>query len=298
MGKEYIVLNVVGGIGKNIMTTAVIKPLKEKYPELKIIVVASWPEVFMYSPYIHRVFKLGTTPYFYQDYIEGGKSLIMAQDPYMTNSYINGQKHFIECLFDLCDLEYNGEMPSLNINYSFVESAFSNFKRERKLLLIHSNGGGVDEKRVRYSWARDIPRFFVQNIVDHYKNDYNILQICKSEDQVVEGASPILPGKMSFLEMLCIAKVSDKRLLIDSCVQHACAAWNLPSTVIWNATASHMLGYEMHDNIYPTAPSIENHKLPNSFLQSYSIWGSPLECPYITNDIYDFDRVTGSINNQ
>lgn len=299
MNKEYIVLNVSGGIGKNIMSTAVLEPLKKKFPDLKIIVVASWPEIFMYSPHVHKVYRLGTTPYFYQDYIEKGNSLVMAQDPYLTNSYINRDKHFIECLFDLCDLEYNGELPNLDVNFSFLESAFSNFKRaDKKLMLIQSNGGGTEDKKLSYSWARDIPKFITQEVVNKYKNDYNIVQICKLENQVVDGVTAVLPGKLSYMDMICIAKVSDKRLLIDSCVQHACAAWNLPSTVLWNATSKKLLGYEIHTNIEPKISKIKSHKLPNSYLHPYEIWGAPLECPYTTNDLYDIDEILNSLEKQ
>ncbi len=299
MNKEYIVLHITGGIGKNIMSTSVLEPLKKKYPSLKIIVVASWPEIFMYSPYVHKVFRLGTTPYFYQDYIERGNSLVMAQDPYLSNSYINREKHFIECLFDLCDLEYNGEQPKLNINFSFLQKAFTNFKRaDKKLLLIQSNGGGLEDKKSNYSWARDIPKFIIQQVVDKYSPEYNVLQICKTKDHVVKGATPILPENLSYMDMLCVAKVSDKRLLIDSCVQHACAAWNLPSTVLWNATSKESLGYDIHYNIEPKIAKITSHKLPNSYLHPYEIWGAPLECPYTTNELYDIDEILDSLEKQ
>jgi hypothetical protein len=52
-------------------------------------------------------------------------------------------------------------------------------------------------------------------------------------------------------EFFIILLKSEKRLLIDSCLQHAAAAFNLPSTVCWVGTSPEVFGYEIHKNILP-----------------------------------------------
>ena len=56
---KYVIFIVEGGAGKNIMATIPLHGLKLKYPDKKIIVVASWPDVFRYNRqcYISDVFK-------------------------------------------------------------------------------------------------------------------------------------------------------------------------------------------------------------------------------------------------
>ena len=55
---------------------------------------------------------------------------------------------------------------------------------------------------------------------------------------------------MSNFELFSLVRASAKRVLIDSCLQHAAAAYKLPSTVLWIGTHPEMFGYSMHTNMY------------------------------------------------
>jgi uncharacterized phage-like protein YoqJ len=70
MEEKYIVWHIEGGLGKNVAGTALLTSLQQKYPDRKIIVVASYPEIFLNHPDAHRVYKMGSTQYFYDDYIK------------------------------------------------------------------------------------------------------------------------------------------------------------------------------------------------------------------------------------
>ena len=50
--EKYVIWHIQGGLGKNVAATALIKDLKEKYPDRKLIMVVSWPEIFLNNPYI------------------------------------------------------------------------------------------------------------------------------------------------------------------------------------------------------------------------------------------------------
>ena len=45
-----------GGIGKNIVGTAVVRAIKKQFPDKNIIVVAGCPDVFMYNPNVYRTY--------------------------------------------------------------------------------------------------------------------------------------------------------------------------------------------------------------------------------------------------
>jgi len=91
---------------------------------------------------------------------------------------------------------------------------------------------------------------------------------------------------------------SDKRVLIDSCLQHAAAALKLPSVVLWNGTSPKVFGYDMHTNIETAKPS--NLKLPGSYLFDFDFnVSSEHEYPFNeTEDLFDTDKIFEAIDAQ
>ena len=71
MSDKFCVWYLEGGLGKNVAATALIKDVKEKYADRKLIMVVSYPEIFLNNPYVDRVYRVGMTSYFYDDYIKG-----------------------------------------------------------------------------------------------------------------------------------------------------------------------------------------------------------------------------------
>ena len=47
MEEKYIVWHIEGGLGKNVAATSLMKTLKERHPNRKLIVVATYPEIFL-----------------------------------------------------------------------------------------------------------------------------------------------------------------------------------------------------------------------------------------------------------
>ena len=67
--EKYIIWHIQGGLGKNIAATALCNDLKQQYKDRKLIMVVSYPEAFLSNPVVDRVYALGQSPYFYQDFI-------------------------------------------------------------------------------------------------------------------------------------------------------------------------------------------------------------------------------------
>ena len=80
---------------------------------------------------------------------------------------------------------------------------------------------------------------------------------------------------------------SQKRLFVDSSLQHAAAAMNLPSTVVWVATQHKIFGYGLHDNIEPQSQNLKG--TVDSYLYDYSFNGVTHECPY--NDVNKIHKI-------
>ena len=53
-----IIFEVTGGIGKNIIATAIVRLFKEQHPDKILMVVASHPEVFLNNPNVDELFSV------------------------------------------------------------------------------------------------------------------------------------------------------------------------------------------------------------------------------------------------
>ena len=79
--EKYVVFHIEGGLGKHVASTALLNPIKAKYTDRKLIVVAAWPEVFLSNPDVSRVYTIGQTPYFYDNYIKGKNTIVLRKEP-------------------------------------------------------------------------------------------------------------------------------------------------------------------------------------------------------------------------
>jgi len=293
--EKYLVWHIEGGLGKNIAATSLLSSIKEKYPDRKIIMTVSYPEVFINNPDIYRVYNLRNLNYFYQDYIENNDVLVFRNEGYFQNGHITKQKHLINNWCDILDIEYKNQLPKINFN--LVQKRMINlWRRDKPILLIQSNGGPMEDGKV-YSWTRDIPPLVVRNIVEKYSQQYHIIQVCRNKEEVIIGVNESYFKPMSNFDLISLVAASDKRVLIDSCLQHAAAALNLPSTVLWVGTSPKIFGYEIHSNVLANEPK-NKPKLINSYLFDYSFNGDSLECPYNdVDEIFNLDDIFNSIEN-
>ena len=95
MEDKYCIFVTQGGLGKQIASTAVAHAIKNNYPDRKLIVVSSYPEVYINNPHIFKVFRLGAAPYFYKDFINDKDSLVFYGEPYYVADHIHKKKHLI-----------------------------------------------------------------------------------------------------------------------------------------------------------------------------------------------------------
>jgi hypothetical protein len=257
-------------------------------------VVCAYPEIFLNLNFISKVFRLGNTPYFYQDYIKDQDTLIFKHEPYFTTDHIGKKLPLIENWCKLYNLDYLGEQPELVFNVRQLQHGFKKWQRPKPVMVIQTNGGPLQQD-FPYSWTRDIPYPVAESLVNFYSKDYHIIQVCRHEDNKIPGCEHVTEP-MSNMELFSLLLVSQKRILIDSCLQHAAAALNKKSTVLWVGTSPKLFGHDAHDNF--TAKIDENIKLPDSYLFDFSFNGVFHECPLMDFNIFDMDSIIYSVNNQ
>lgn len=288
-----VIFQINGGIGKCIAATAVCSALKKKYPNEDLIVVSGYPEVFLNNPNVKKSFAFSNISYFYQDYIEGKDVQVFLQDPYLTTDYVKEDKHLIEIWCQLCGLEYKGEFPELFITQREIETFQRQVQSEKPILLMQTNGGADNNKK--YSWARDLPVNTVLKVIEEFKESHTIIHI-RREDQIGYQNTAQLTGQLR--QILAIAMISEKRLVIDSFMQHALAALNLPSVVCWIVNKPKVFGYGVHTHVL-AQPFTTQPELRNAYLGKFNIGGDELEFPYKNeNEIFNADEIIKALKGE
>ena len=295
------VFHIEGGIGKNIAATAVIAAYKKAKPERKIIVVSAWAEVWMNNSNVSRFYVIGNTPYFYKDIIQGKDVEIYSADPYRTTDHITKKTHLIKTWCKMAGVKHNGEGPELNFNFRELEegAAYINqFKTDdRPTLLFQPFGGpGPDHQQHPYSWTRDMHPNQAQEVINKLAERYNIIHLCYEFHPRLQNCHRFdkTIGKKALFAMTGNV---NKRLFIDSSLQHAAAALGQKSTVLWIATQPKIFGYKIHNNIGPKKEYLDGHI--DSYLFDYNFTGTIYECPYKSiEELHDVDAIVKAVDQQ
>lgn len=195
------------------------------------------------------------------------------------------------------NLKFNGETPDFIFNALQKKISKEVWVKEKPIMVIHTNGGLVTPEAKPYMWARDMPFDIAQQIVDKYHKKYTIYQCTKANSPKLVNATHIQWDdnmRLSLMEFISIILHSEKRVLIDSCLQHAAAALNLPSVVLWNGTSPSVFGYDLHKNIETIKP--QNFKLPGSYLFDFDFNGNETEYPFDeSQELFNIDEIFESI---
>jgi len=276
MTQKYIVFHIDGGVGKNILATAVCFSLKNAYPDRHIVVVTSYPEVFLHNPLIYRVYKTGNFAYFYEDYIKDKDSVIVRIDPYHCEDFIYQRKSLIEMWCDLNKIPCINLQPRIFLTQRELMGCTSTLNKEGKILTIQSSGGA--ENNESYSWARDLPHVFAQQLVNKVSGDFSkILHIRRDKQPNLENTVQVTDNLRN---LFCYVYLSDKIVAIDSMVQHIAAALGKSAAVAWIGNSPTVFGHQIHKNIHPKALKSFRHSI-DSYLEEMDWTGRRhYECPY------------------
>ncbi len=286
-----IIFEIKGGLGKSIMSTAVLKCMRKKYPDDYIVVITGFPDVFIGNENVNKVLNFRQKSNIFNKYIEDKESKVFISDPYFTSDYITNSKHLIQLWCEMYNLDFNGETPELFISKPEREYFESFYKTEKPIMVIQTNGGDSSQG-LKYSWVRDIPVNTVKQIIKHFKDRYSILHI-KREDQIIyEDTLQALDGYRSIAILISL---SDKRLFIDSSCQHIAKSLGLSSVVTWVGTNPKVFGYENNINILPNKPNKDIVSESEGFLK-YQLFEDISKIPYkSTDDIFNVSEIIDAL---
>lgn len=291
--EKYLIWHVQGGLGKNIASTALCKDIKEKYPDRQFILVCTYPEIFSNNPYVDRVFNLNKLSYFYKDYIENKDVIIFKHDPCDTTGHIKNEKHIIESWSDILGIDYNNQHPILYLNYA-QRLNINKWYRNKPILILHTTGGpgylNPLQPLPAYSWARDLPYELSQKIVDKYHLKYHIIHLTRPGGYPLSNVERI-ENQLDVLDLISLVQISQKRILIDSSLQHLSSSLNIQSEVIWIGTDPKVYGYDIHNNYTSSLPTSLINDF-NTYDLKYELANNENECPFISLDeVFDVKKL-------
>jgi hypothetical protein len=170
------------------------------------------------------------------------------------------------------------------------------WERDKPIMVIQTNGGPLSTTN-SYSWTRDMPSELALSLFEIYSKDYHIIQVCHPNSLKIPNAE-VVDYALSNFQLSALIVNSSKRVLIDSSLQHAAAAMDLKSTVLWVGTSPTNFGYKTHSNVVANPPK-GNVKMIDSYLFDYSFDGTVHECPYSdVNEMFNINDIFNSIDRQ
>lgn len=242
---DYII-EITGGIGKEIMATSFIKWLSEKYPNSKISVISPFPDLFEYNPRIHRNLIIGQ-PYLFEDYVKGKD--FRRGEPYSVYEYYREEKkmHLMKVYPKAYGFNEYNENPKSEIYLTKGEEMDGKVFNEQNpnLLTFQCFGGlpqGMNYNKDKIDMdQRDIPYEFACKIAFLFmERGFRLLQIRSQGERAIPNTIQL---NMPFRNLLPIAKYSLGHIGIDSSMMHGAAVFENPQLIFWGNTHKDNLGY-------------------------------------------------------
>ena len=294
-----IIFQSKGGIGKAIMSTAIIEAIKKKNPEYNIIAVSEHPEVYANNKDIKDIYTFKNFTQLYYRYCENQDFKVFGLEPYEHNDFITGGKSLYEVWAQLCEVEYNDEWPKFTLTTDEIEKYSKLYKTDKPIFVLQTHGGN-DLQGLDYNWARDLPDSTVEEIINHYKDDYNIYHI-KRENQ--KSYANTIPATGGIREIAVLIKLSKRRLFIDSFAQHLAVALHKHSTICWVTTTPRQFSYKNPTTRYPYHYTVKANKIDfeteATTFSGYGLVESPSNLPYLSVDrIFEGVDIIGNIDRQ
>lgn len=292
-----LVLMVTGGIGRNIMATAVVRNLKLAYPKKRIIVVCGYPDFFMQNPHIYRTYSVGNPTFFYEDFIKDSESVVLNVEPYQHFDYIYKRKHFVECWCEMLGIPCESIYPEIVFTDNEMKLAEAQMQSyDKDLVMCQFEGGKAPEDKSEKArliakssmYRRTVPSEIQTKIVDALNIENYRVGIVAHDNQFKPGCSDLIffPPR-AVVAMIPFAK---QLICIDSFLLHGAAAFKTPVIALWAGTSPVTLGYPKDINIRRNVCETPECHRPNSYLFDIGTSGYAWECP-VNNKCCDHSDV-------
>ena len=267
-------INVEGGLGKNVMLTSILQELKNEANYKRIYVMSPYFDVFKGCLAVDDAFPTGQ-PSLYQELVLNPDVEVLWKEPYNNDKFIKKTCHLFNAWREEFGLDTDARCDENGAN--IIPQLDSNLIREEypelaklvdkklselgKFIMVQFCGGQSplgDMKAEYQERAEGIKRNYYkgQELINLIKEEY-------PEHTIVHYALPNEPSydntikiEMPYLGFVLLADHADKVVCTDSSLQHLATGHCNDITVIWGETRPEHFGYACNKNI--AAPNVCN----------------------------------------
>ena len=199
----------------------------------------------------------------------------------------------------MCEVEYDNEWPRFTLSKDEIERYSKLYKTDKPIFVLQTHGGS-NSQGIDYNWARDLPDNTVEEIINHYKDDYNIYHIKRDNQKSYANTIPATGG---IREIAVLIKLSKRRLFIDSFAQHLAVALHKHSTICWIATTPRQFSYKNPTTRYPYHYTVKANEYyfetEKTTFSGYGLVENISNLPYVSPDrIFEGVDIIGNIDRQ
>lgn len=267
MSKKCLI-NVEGGLGKNIMLTAILVEFKAKKGYDEVYVISPYFDVFKACSVVTDAFPpmQGTL---YQELVLDEECDIYWKEPYSNQRFIKKQCHLFEAWAEELGFEldnnpatYEPLLDKIPEEYPAVAKAVEEYlsKWQNNFCLVQFSGGQspltpMQDKNgqpVQYRAEQEALKrnyFKGEKVVQLLQKKYpgaTIVHFALPNEPTIEGAVKI---QVPYLAYHLIAAKAKEIVCIDSSLQHLATGTNDNITVIWGETRPEHFGYMRNRNV-------------------------------------------------
>ena len=266
MGKKCLI-NVEGGLGKNVMFTAILPFIAEKYDEIYII--SPYVDVFKACSYVTEAFEPGPQcASLYQELVLDDDCDVLWKEPYSNSRFIKKQCHLFDAWLEELGIVEDVFYDKLTPNVDRVAEVFPQVQAlvDKKVaelgqfILVQFCGGQspltpqVDQngKQTPYDDHQEyIKRNYYQgqHLINKLKERYpeaRIVHYALPNEPSYEGAEKL---NIPYIAYRLLAEHAFKVVCTDSSLQHIVTGVCKDVTVIWGETRPEHFGYSCNKNI-------------------------------------------------
>lgn len=244
-----ILLGIEGGAGKGIAATGAVRIATELGHQVDVI--TAWPQIWEGNPHVNRVYEWAKSEYLFEKVKEYDK--VVLNDPYRQSGFLLGNLDLTASYNYILNEIEDSVKPELWLNKAEtiqVKELLADVKKP--ILVVQTNGGQANN----YSWTRDLPLEEAVQVLNEFQEEYEIIHLRSANQPEITGVKHT--AELSIRQAIVVLSISKKRLLIDSVYQHAAAALDLDSVVLWVMTEESKFGHKQHINIQANQPELKN----------------------------------------
>lgn len=261
-------INVEGGLGKNVMLTSILPEFKEKFGYDEIYVISAYHDVFKCCPAVTDAFQpgLGTL---YQELVLDDECDVFWKEPYSNQRFIKKQCHLLEAWaeefgFSL-DKPGNEYVPNLDrLEEEFPHIAELAMQKvtewEDNYCIVQFTGGQSPLTPTKDAQGNIAPYKNAQeSIKRNYFKGEEVVRLLKEKWKgatIVHYSLPNEPPlagtvriEIPYITYHILARFAKEIVCIDSSLQHLAAGVNDNVTVIWGETRPEHFGYICNRNV-------------------------------------------------